>query len=112
MRSNLGLFGVSALLIGAALALVVSPFASSSPDGLESVAERQGFASSAEASSVDTPFADYGIEGAGDGRMTTGISGLIGTLLTFGIGTGLFALLRLLRPAPAIEPSPPAPAGT
>lgn len=97
--SNFKLFLAAGLLIGLALAVLVSPFASGSPDGLESVAISEGFAATAEGSAVDTPLADYGVRGVEDERMATGVAGLVGTLLTFGVGTGLFALLRTLRPA-------------
>ena len=45
MKAREILIGLSAALL---LALVLSPFASSSPDGLEKVAERQGFLAKGE----------------------------------------------------------------
>ena len=42
MKSNIRLFVVAGLLVGLGLALFVSPFASSSPDGLEKVGRRGG----------------------------------------------------------------------
>ena len=38
--------------------------------------------------------------GVGNDRLGTAISGLIGVLVTFGIGLALFALLRALRSGP------------
>lgn len=86
------------LLVAAALALFVSPFASSSPDGLERVASDKGFAGSARDHALkDGPIADYSVRGVDDARLSTGVAGLIGVMLTFGIGTLLFALMRNLR---------------
>ncbi len=98
MRTNVRLFIVAGLLVGLGLAIFVSPFASSSPDGLEKVASDEGFDETARDSDVaDSPLADYGVEGVDNERVGTGIAGLIGTLVTLGVGLGLFALLRTLR---------------
>lgn len=110
MRDNARIFVVAGLLVGLALALFVSPFASSSPDGLEKVAEEEGFSEAAEDSALaDSPLADYGVEGIDDDKAGTAVSGLIGVLLTFGIGVGLFGVVRVLRPddedADDLEPS-------
>ena len=100
MRANVKLFVVAGLLVGLALALLVSPFASSSPDGLEKVAAEEGFDESArEHDTADSPLADYGVDGVGNERVGTGLAGVIGVLLTFGIGIGLFAVVRARRPA-------------
>jgi len=98
VKSNTRLFVVGGLLVALALALLVSPFASSSPDGLQAVAEKQGFADSARASKVDTPLAGYAVSGVDQPRVSSGLSGVIGVLLTFGLGFGLFAALRTFRP--------------
>lgn len=93
-------FLIAGLLVAIALALFVSPFASSSPDGLEKVSIDQGFDDTAEDHALsDSPVADYGVQGVGDERVSTGLAGLIGVLLTFGIGAGLFGLLRRRRPS-------------
>jgi cobalt/nickel transport protein len=98
MRSNLRLFLIAGLLVTIGLALVVSGFASSSPDGLEKVAEDKGFLENArDHLFVDGPLADYTVEGVDNERLSTGLAGLIGVLVTFGIGLGLFALLRAMR---------------
>jgi PDGLE domain len=99
MRANVKLFVVAGLLVGLALALLVSPFASSSPDGLEKVAAEEGFdGTSREHDTADSPLADYGVEGVENERVGTGLAGVVGVLLTFGIGLGLFAAVRALRP--------------
>ena len=94
------LFLIAGLLVGLALALLVSPFASTAPDGLETVAEEEGFAGAADDHRLaGSPLADYGVEGVEDEQLSTAASGAVGVLLTFGIGIGVFAGIRALRPA-------------
>ena len=96
--SNLRLFLLGGLLVAAGLALFVSPFASSSPDGLEKVAGDKGFLQTArDHLFADGPLADYAVKGIDNQRLSTGVSGLIGVLVTFGVGLALFALMRALR---------------
>jgi cobalt/nickel transport protein len=96
--SNLRLFLLGGLLATIGLALVVSGFASSSPDGLERVAEDKGFLETArDHLFADGPLADYTVRGVENERLSTGLSGLIGVLVTFGIGMALFALVRAVR---------------
>lgn len=104
--SSSRLFVIAGLLVAAGLALFVSPLASSEPDGLERVAGDVGFASTADDHALENgPVADYSFRGIEDERWSTAVSGLIGVLMTFGIGLGLFALLRRRsRPPGAGEP--------
>jgi cobalt/nickel transport protein len=96
--SNLRLFLLGGLLVVVGLALFVSGFASSSPDGLEKVAGDKGFLQTArDHLFADGPLADYTVRGIDNERLSTGVSGLIGVLVTFGVGFALFALLRALR---------------
>ncbi len=98
MRSNLRLFLLGGLLVAIGLAMLVSGLASSAPDGLNKVAEDHGLAASARAHLFENgPLAGYAVRGVGNDRLSTGISGLIGVLVTFGIGLALFALLRAMR---------------
>jgi hypothetical protein len=95
---NLRLFLVGGLLVTMGLALVVSGFASSSPDGLEKVAEDKGFVETARDHLLaDGPLADYTVRGVDNERLATGLSGLIGVLITFGVGLALFSLVRARR---------------
>lgn len=89
------------LLVALLVAGVGSYYASSHPDGLEYVAGRTGFGDSAK-EPVDTgsPFADYGTEGVDDARLSGGIAGVAGVLLTLAIGGGLFYALRRRTPEP------------
>ena len=97
MRSGkVRLFVIAGLLVAVGLALVVSGFASSSPDGLERVAEDKGFLETArDHLFADGPLADYTVKGVGNERLSTGLAGLIGVLVTFGLGLAVFALLRM-----------------
>ena len=88
-------FLVAGLLLALVLAGVVSGFASSSPDGLEKVAQDKGFAETAEDSALaGSPVADYAVDGVEDERLSTGLAGVIGVGVSFAFGLGLFALVR------------------
>lgn len=92
------LFAASALLVSVSLALFVGPSASPAPDGLEKVASEQGFGDAAKESPVQGgPLAGYSVRGVEDERLGTGVAGLVGTLLTFGLGLGLFGLVRAAK---------------
>jgi hypothetical protein len=96
--SNLRLFVAGGLLVAIGLAMLASGFASSSPDGLNKVAEDHGFAANARQHLFENgPLAGYAVKGVNGDRLSTGISGLIGVLVTFGVGLALFALLRAMR---------------
>jgi hypothetical protein len=98
-RSTFAAFVAAGLGAALLLALLISPFASSSPDGLEKVAADEGLDSEVEPHALeDWPLADYGVEGVEDERLGTGLSGVIGVVLTFVIAAALFALVRWLRP--------------
>jgi len=83
------------------LALFLSPFASSSPDGLEKVAETKGFAEKAEGLSFwkYAPLPDYAIPWIKNAKVSTALSGLVGTLAIFLISMGIGKLIKR-SPAP------------
>ena len=84
--------GVIASLLFAA---VVSQFAVDNPDGLEWVAEEEGFIDSAEDHALDNSiFADYATSGVDNETLSLAIAGISGTLLTLAVGLGLFAAAR------------------
>ena len=88
-------FLLAGLLVALLLAGVVSGFASSSPDGLEKVAQDQGFAETAEEHALSgSPVADYAVAGVEEERLSTGLAGVLGVGVTFAFGLGLFALVR------------------
>lgn len=79
-------FYIVASIVTLLLAGVLSFYASSSPDGLEKVAERIGFIDTAkEHANSDSPLADYGVKGVNNDRVSVGLSGVIGVLITGGV---------------------------
>jgi hypothetical protein len=96
--SNLRLFLLGGLLVAVGLGLFASGLASGAPDGLNKVAEDKGFAAEARQHLFENgPLAGYAVKGVENERLSTGLSGLIGVLVTFGVGWALFALVRALR---------------
>lgn len=94
-KSRLGWFLAAGLLVALALAGIVSYYASSSPDGLEKVAADQGLdANATDHQLADGPLADYGVSGVEDERLSVGIAGVIGVVVTFAFAGGLFLLVR------------------
>ena len=88
-------FYASALLISALLAGGLSFYASSSPDGLEKVAEDVGFIETAKDHTfADLTLSDYGISGLENARLSVGFAGLIGVVATALVAVGLFMLIR------------------
>ena len=87
------------LVVALALVFFVAPLASGDPDGLERVAIDQGFSTSSEGNPIETPLADYGVEGLGSTRLGTMMAGAIGVVVVFGVGLGLVAVLRRRRAA-------------
>lgn len=86
------------LLAALLLAGVVSQFASDEPDGLEYVAEQEGFADRAEEHDLaDAPLADYGEGLTGSRGLDTAVAGLLGVLITLAVGWGVFWLARRTR---------------
>jgi len=74
---------VGAGLVVAVLLLVVAPFASANPDGLESVAAELGFEGVAVDSALaDSVAADYTIEALGDTGLSVALAGLLGIVVT------------------------------
>jgi hypothetical protein len=89
-----GLWVASGLLVAAALALFLSPWADSDPDGLERAAIESGFADDARDHDLaGSPVADYSVKGFEDDRVATGVAGLIGVLAVFGVGVAVFAAI-------------------
>lgn len=119
-RRRIG-FLVGGLVVSLLLAGLVSNLASGSPDGLEHAAH-QGCTVGADGEIVDGSciaqaerehdlaggwLADYGIRGVDNDWLATGLSGVIGVLVTFAVGGGLFWLVRRRRP---VESAPAGPA--
>lgn len=76
----------------ATAALLLSPWASSLPDGLEAAAEHLGLLS--EGSTLFALLADYSLPALGQPQLGTLLAGACGALLTFGLARLLAASLR------------------
>lgn len=89
--------------IGLGLALIIavllSPFASDSPDGLEKIAEDQGFLKEADEAEAwkDSPAPDYLIPGLSNEGLATGAAGAAGTLMVFALGFIIGKVLKRHR---------------
>jgi ABC-type Fe3+ transport system permease subunit len=83
---------VAGVAIAALVVVVFAPLASSDPDGLERVAEDQGFIDRAS-NFFSGLLGDYAIPGISDPAVSTIVSGLIGVAIVLVV---MFALGRLL----------------
>jgi cobalt/nickel transport protein len=88
-------FYIVGFIVSLFLAGVVSFYASSSPDGLEKVAQDIGFIETAkDHTNADGTLADYGVKGIENERASVGVAGVIGvigTAVVAGIGFKLIA---------------------
>jgi cobalt/nickel transport protein len=92
---NSGLLILGGLLLCSALALGISPWASSSPDGLEKVAQDQKFLDKGEGEPfLNSPLPDYLFPGIINQQLAAGLAGLIGLAGAFCAAYGLALLLR------------------
>jgi hypothetical protein len=91
-------FAILAVAVAVGLATAVSPYASSSPDGLEKVAVEEGFAERATTHG-GSPVPDYAFPGVDDPRLATGLAGFAGTLLVFAAGSVVVIVARRRVPA-------------
>jgi cobalt/nickel transport system permease protein len=81
------------LLTALVLAAFLSPFASSSPDGLEKVAENAAFSSLGRQVWRSSPLSDYSVPGVESESVSTGLAGILGTSAVFLVGYGVVKLL-------------------
>ena len=99
----LGFFGFSCFV-----AIALSPWASSQPDGLDRVAQDLQFAEKAVETASPIPIAaqlkDYQVQGL-PAPLGTSVAGLFGTLITFGVTWGLGRWLSQKNTSPS--PSTP-----
>ncbi len=110
-KKSILIFTLAGLAIAVALALILSPWASSSPDGLEKVAEEKGFLETAEETEPvweSSPIPDYAVPGLTEevvdeetgeveeepSKLATALAGLIGTVGIFLIAWGLALVLK------------------
>lgn len=94
LRTNNRFFVITSLSIALLVAIFLSPFASSDPDGLDRVAQDHKFEDKAL---EDSParklpfynfFDEYALRGVPE-NVATPMAGLVGTLVTFGMAWGL-----------------------
>ena len=96
MDERLWWFAGIGLVLALLVAGVVSGFASGEPGGLERVSIDQGFDEAAADHALgDSPLADYAVEGVDDGRLSTGLAGIIGVAITLALSVALFGGIRL-----------------
>ena len=94
-------YWVGLLAVGIGIAVLItffSPFASSEPDGLEKVAENEGFIQKAE----DAPYeviADYVLPWVDNEDLATILAGMIGVLIVGAIALAAGIVLWRLRGA-------------
>jgi cobalt/nickel transport protein len=99
-KSSNRLLILGGLGLSLAVAVFVSPFASSNPDGLDRVSEDLGFvekaASDDQVLANKLPFAsifeEYSFRGVPE-PIATPVAGLLGTLATFGLAWGMGKLI-------------------
>lgn len=89
------------LLIALALA-VLSPLASSHPDGLEFVAEEHGFIETAK-DALFTIIPDYTMPGISNPALATIIAGIIGVAIVFGVAYGIARAEKRMPTAKNVE---------
>jgi hypothetical protein len=101
-------------LVALGLAGGVSYYASNAPDGLTKVAADQGFDGAQDHPLADSPVAGYEVRGVHDGRLSGGLAGVAGVLVTLAIGGLLFRVVRGGRqpdqPGRLSQPDQPGPA--
>jgi hypothetical protein len=98
-RIQTRVFLALALAVAVGLAVFASPYASSSPDGLEKVAGAKGFLADGRLHAVQerSPVPGYALPGIHDPRLATGLAGLLGTLLVAFVGVAVVELARRRR---------------
>lgn len=87
------------LLVAMVIAVIAAQFASGDPDGLEFVAEQEGFADGAADHALsDAPLAGYGSDLTSSSWMNTALAGFLGVLLTLALGYAIFWFARKTNP--------------
>ncbi len=88
-------FVLLGLLLTLLLAGGVSYYASSQPDGLEKISATKGIDEQArDHDAADSPLADYGVKGVDDARLSVGVAGVLGVLVTFAFGGAVVLAVR------------------
>ncbi len=95
-------FLIGGLLVALVIAAIVSQFAVDNPDGLEWVAEEQGFIDSGRDHRFgDSIFADYATRGIENETLSLAIAGIVGSIITLLVALGIFQAIRDKPKSPA-----------
>lgn len=98
MRIGFRSFVVAGLAVALVLVFAVAPHASSSPDGLEQVAATTGIdRHTTEHALAAGPLGEYRVDGVDDAGLGTGLAGAVGVIVTFALGAGLLAAVRVVH---------------
>jgi cobalt/nickel transport protein len=90
---------VLGVVVSLLLAGVLSTYASTHPDGLTHVAQSLGFDTTEKASATSgSPLAGYAVSGVADARLSGGLAGVAGVVVTGLVMAGLVLLLRRRSP--------------
>jgi cobalt/nickel transport protein len=93
-------FWLGGLAVALLVAALLSPWASRWPDGLDRVAATLGFKQRERAEPVlRAPLPEYRVPGVRDGRLSTALAGVAGTLIVFGAAS-LAGYLARARKSP------------
>jgi hypothetical protein len=104
-------FAWAAILVALLLAGAVSYYASSSPDGLNKVAQEQGFnTQERESAASDSPLAGYSTEQVENDRLSGAVAGVLGVGVVLVLAGGLALVLRRRSDSSQTE-DPSAPVG-
>jgi hypothetical protein len=95
-RIRTRVFLAVALAVAVGLAVFASPYASTSPDGLQKVAGSKGFLADGRLHTIQerSPVPGYAFPGIHDPRLAKGLAGLLGTLLVALVGVAVVELAR------------------
>ena len=97
-RTPLNRVVVGGALVTLLVAGGVSQLAVDAPDGLERVAEDQGFIDQGEDHALSSSiFADYATTGVGNESLSLALAGIAGSALTLAVGAGLVMAVRRSR---------------
>ncbi len=96
-------FLLTGLLVALLLGGVASYYASNHPDGLVYVAEKVGFLDTADdqPAAADGPMAGYQVKGVDDPRLSGGLAGVVGIVITLALAGGLALAVRRREPQDA-----------
>ena len=87
-------FLLAGMVISILVAGLLSFYATSHPDGLETGAEEKGFLDTAkDPLNSGSPLADYGVSGVDNERLSVGLSGILGVAITLVVSLLLFRYL-------------------